>query len=71
VQSILSSRARRSYIVVLLLTALIFMTFLNMEQARVIRQQRGLIGDLARDSFAYFHLIAQQQRQQAASSHSK
>jgi hypothetical protein len=61
-----STASSRRALFLLLAIALVLMTLLNMQQARVIKEQRAMIGVFARDSFNYLHLIARQRREAAA-----
>jgi len=53
---------RSGWLIVLLSAAFLFMTLVNMQQARVLDAQRDLIGVLSRDSAAYFGMMANQHR---------
>src|SRR5437868_7876467 len=46
----------------ILAAAFVLMTLLSVQQQRVINAQQDLIHTLARDSFAYLHMIAQGRR---------
>lgn len=48
----------RYSLAIILATAFALMTLVSMQQQRVINAQQDLIHSLARDSFAYLHVIA-------------
>jgi len=53
----------RHSLAAILVVAVVVMTFLTIQQQRVIAAQQALIHTLARDSFAYWHVIAQRVRE--------
>lgn len=53
----------RHSLTVILIFAFAIMTFLTVQQQRVIEAQQTLIHTLASDSFAYWHVIAKRVRE--------
>ena len=52
-----TARTFPAWVAYALAVAVVFLTLMNMEQARVIAAQRTAVQVFARDSFQYFHLL--------------